>query len=437
MAANDALADRPRLSCRIGLESTSTGACETDDSNRNSYAQGVCVFTARTWRESLHGDFMLGITWQLSEIHGWGLVGVHTSLYLMDRGTPPVVLTAPAFSTMRPNIRAKLETLYPSWEIWQQVRQAQCEKTVRWDGLNVVHGLGNNTQPGELQAWGKRNIGMIFFEDMAISSSSVDLLKQMDVVVTGSRFNELYLKDLGLTDVRMLWQGVDPTEMIQLPRDRTWGGRFVVFSGGKLEFRKGQDIVLAGFRRFLERHPDALLLTAWHSPWPELALTMAQSPFLSVAPELRDGRIQVDRWASENGIPSRNVLDLGVLPRSLIAQIMAKCDVAVFPNRCEGGTNLVAMEALACGVPTIAAANSGQLDLLEWGEICWPLTRQTSLPNKPGWGESDPDELAAAMEDIYDNGAEVEQRRANAVCKMSNDLTWTNFAAKFASVCDG
>ena len=379
---------------------------------------------------------MLGITWQISEVHGWGLIGAHISRYLLDRGTPPVVLTAPAFSTMRPQVRTELEALYPSWDIWQKVRQTHCEKLLRWEGLNVVHGLGNNTQPGELQAWGTRNIGVIFFEDMAMSSSSIELLRQMDVVVTSSRFNETHLKELGLTNVQMLWQGVDPTEMIQMPRDRTWGSRFVVFSGGKLEFRKGQDIVLAAFRRFLERHPDALLLTAWHSPWPELALTMAQSPYLSVAPELRDGRIQVDRWAAENGIPSRNMLDLGLLPRALIAQIMSKCDVAVFPNRCEGGTNLVAMEALACGVPTIAAANSGQLDFLEWGEICWPLTRQASLPDKPGWGESDPEELAEAMETIYCNGADVEHRRGNAVAKMSSDLTWGSFAAKFVSACD-
>ena len=48
-------------------------------------------------------------------------------------------------------------------------------------------------------------------------------------------------------------------------------GRFVVFSGGKLELRKGQDIVVAAFRAFVERHPDAVLVNAWHNAWPKLA----------------------------------------------------------------------------------------------------------------------------------------------------------------------
>jgi hypothetical protein len=39
----------------------------------------------------------------------------------------------------------------------------------------------------------------------------------------------------------------------------------VVFSGGKLEHRKGQDLVIRAFVRFVQRHPDAVLVTAWGS----------------------------------------------------------------------------------------------------------------------------------------------------------------------------
>ena len=39
-------------------------------------------------------------------------------------------------------------------------------------------------------------------------------------------------------------------------------------------------------------------------------------------------------------------------------------DVAVFASRCEGGTNLMAMETLACGVPTLSVLTA------IW--ICWP-----------------------------------------------------------------
>ena len=38
--------------------------------------------------------------------------------------------------------------------------------------------------------------------------------------------------------------------------------RFLIFSGGKMELRKGQDIVLAAFKIFARRHPEATLVTA-------------------------------------------------------------------------------------------------------------------------------------------------------------------------------
>ncbi len=40
-------------------------------------------------------------------------------------------------------------------------------------------------------------------------------------------------------------------------------GKFVVFSGGKLEFRKGQDLAVAAMRIFMQRHSDVVFITAW------------------------------------------------------------------------------------------------------------------------------------------------------------------------------
>jgi len=282
---------------------------------------------------------------------------------------------------------------------------------------------------------------MIVYEDTRFDPGSLDLLRRMDVVICGSRYNETLLREAGLDNVRMVWQGIDPTETLQQPRRRPWGDRFVVFSGGKLEFRKGQDIVLAAFRRFQQSHRDALLVTAWHSLWPRTALTMAESTLLSVSPVVRDNTAQIAQWAADNGVPPENFLDLGLVSRPMIAEIMAECDAAVFPNRCEGGTNLVAMEALACGVSTVVAANSGQLDLLGWGDICWPLTRQTPLADpdgrRHGWAESDPEELVEAMETIYRNGAEVERRRVRAREVLQGEFTWRQFAKKLVAACEG
>jgi hypothetical protein len=48
--------------------------------------------------------------------------------------------------------------------------------------------------------------------------------------------------------------------------------------GGKLELRKGQDLVVAAFRVFRQRHPEARLIVAWHNSWLGHMRTIARSP---------------------------------------------------------------------------------------------------------------------------------------------------------------
>jgi glycosyltransferase involved in cell wall biosynthesis len=53
------------------------------------------------------------------------------------------------------------------------------------------------------------------------------------------------------------------------------------------------------------------------------------------------------------------VINVGELPNVVMASVYRECDVALFLNRAEGGTNLVAMERLACGVTTILSDGRG------------------------------------------------------------------------------
>jgi len=45
----------------------------------------------------------------------------------------------------------------------------------------------------------------------------------------------------------------------------------------------------------------------------------------------------------------------------------------------QGGTNLVAMEAFAAGIPSIISANTGHLDLID-DDRCFPLRLQYKTP---------------------------------------------------------
>ena len=89
-----------------------------------------------------------------------------------------------------------------------------------------------------------------------------------------------------------------------------------------------------------------------------------------------------------------------------LPHLIKQADVAVFASRCEGGTNLMAMETLACGVPTLISANTGHLDLLAMGfGHALPMGQAGRGRVSPDalkayggdplglWGETDPEEL--------------------------------------------
>jgi len=79
--------------------------------------------------------------------------------------------------------------------------------------------------------------------------------------------------------------------------------------------------------------------------------------------------------------------------------VIREADVALFCNRAEAGTNAVARECAACGVPVILSANTGHLDLLARG-IGIPLGCQ-GASDLPGWGETDVEEALEALEAVY------------------------------------
>ena len=112
--------------------------------------------------------------------------------------------------------------------------------------------------------------------------------------------------------------------------------------------------------------------------------------------------------------------------------ILREMDAAIFPNRCEGGTNLVAMEAMACGVPTILSANSGHLDLLQDGTAL-ALTDQSSIPGVPGWRESNVEEIVAALETLYTDRARAAAIGA-AGAKLLAGLTWAKTASEMKRI---
>lgn len=381
----------------------------------------------------------VAITWQLSEGFGWGLVGVHTALYLAERGHAPLLANEPAWDAMRPANRERLASLEGVAAQVNELLASHAPRPVVLDNFVVLHALFAQlvAYPVSERVRGGRNVGLLALEDTLLDAPALQRGRSYDRIIVHSTYNRDLLAAHGI-DAGIALQGVDPSEMSPRPRRGRFGTRFVVFSGGKLEFRKGHDLVLAAFAQFHKRHPEALLVAAWENIWPQSAMGLAGSKVAPVAPTLDEhGRLRMREWAVANGVPADAFLDLGHLDRADIAPTLAECDAAVFPNRCEGASNLVAMEAMACGVPSVLSANTGHLDVID-DDRCLVLRDQRPVPDPQGrmagWGESSVDELVEALESIYTDRAGARARADKAIQFFRTERTWRQFAEKLVAL---
>jgi glycosyltransferase involved in cell wall biosynthesis len=374
---------------------------------------------------------VIGMDWQVGATSGWGVYGQNLTRRLISTGAAlPAPLMSPAFDGMTP---ATTETLAP-------IVATSLEFTAQLDAMQgrmlhvpftMLRALGNglHISPMSAQVDAPRNVGIVFFESTDLDRGAIERAKRFDRIVAGSTWNAEVLRAHGVDNVVTVLQGIDATRFKASGRKQRRKDQFIVFSGGKLEYRKGQDIVAAAFREFVKRHPEAKLMVAWHNHWPRTMNEITTAGLVRGVPSVDNtGRANIARWLEQNGIPSANVIDLGLRANAEMASLIAEADVALFTNRAEGGTNLVAMETLAAGVPTILSANTGHLDLLDESR-CFVLANQGECKPTPsfrgvnGWGESSIAEAVEALEAVYANPDEAERRAANAAAWMRG-LSW-------------
>lgn len=305
--------------------------------------------------------------WQVSSFFGWGVYGLNLALEWSKDRTIEFATSWPMSADDVQIDTLRKRALRPFVQ-----RSALVAGGSVLDGVQRLKTLGNDLRG--LSEPEDGDIGVVFFEQ-PLSKEVAERAKRYRMIVAGSSWNEGLLRAAGVGNVTTVLQGVDTTLFHPAPKRGLFPGRFLIFSGGKAEPRKGQDLVVKAFRIFAKRHPEAMLVTAWRSPWPHLAKGMD---------------LDLSAFADR-------VIDVGATPNALMPQVLRECDVALFPNRAEGGTNLVAMECLRCHLPTILSANTGHLDLVARGAP-HVLRRQSQSEIWPNGGESDIDEILHALE---------------------------------------
>lgn len=363
------------------------------------------------------------LTWAPDGATGWGLYGLHLAIQLRRLGRD-VRLAVPAnLATIPPALRGLLPdpaAPLPAPDV----------------PLVLVSALGNSFDPPPTLEMPNpvHHVGLAVFEDTGLTPEHVANLRQYDRLVAPSAWCAGILASHGLNST-VVTQGYDDSVFHPAPRVRArvgdpgWDGRVLVFSGGKLEYRKGQDLVIAAFRLFRQTSEGthAVLVTAWDNPWPQTMEGIWSAGHVKGTPVAKNGETDLSGWLAVNGVPREAHLDLGRLSQAQAAQAIRECDVAVFPNRAEGATNMVLAECLALGVPCVITTCTGQADMTA-------LAHVTLLPSGPavkppvrlyrgtdGWGETDVETLALRMSDA----AHVPRVRLHVT-----DYTWSLVAQR-------
>ncbi|MEQ8331829.1 glycosyltransferase family 4 protein [Nisaea sp.] len=378
----------------------------------------------------------IGIAWSVFLKSGWGIYGYQIARHLgLKTKFTPVMLEDIGLDACD-----TLESALIS-NVIERPLQQRPDSLIPFKGTGkrlpfpVLHARGGDVRPQFSKhsrgVLGSRNHALTFFENANVRKSDVEIYNNFASVTAGSTWNGDLLKAAGVEKTGVIFQGVDPSQFHPAPKKGLFDRRFVIFAGGKMEFRKGQDIALAALKIFIDRHPETLLICVWGNQWPNSWSygQFAQSPHIDSVP-LSDatGQFPLNKWFGAFGLDRRNTYAFGNYPHSETQGLMREADVALFPNRCEGGTNLVAMEAMACGIPTILSSNTGHLDIIHDG-ACLPLRSQSPVPSPApgfdtsGWGESSVEEIVEALEFVYQNRDAAAAIGLHGAQKM-HELTW-------------
>jgi len=296
----------------------------------------------------------------------------------------------------------------------------------------VFHTIADITFKPFFNILGDYNAGYCFFE-LDLMRESIVRAKSFDHIFCGSTYNMIMLDRCDIYHTSLLIQGVDHD--IFNPSERTSSnGKFTIFSGGKFEYRKGQDLVVAAFKALMDKYKDLHLVTMWENKWNSSLETMTHSPHLKLNLWGESWQQRMKSFSEANELPLERVTHYPMCTQRKVSDVMADTDLGVFPNRCEGGTNLVLMEYMAKQRPVVASYNSGHVDIVNEDNALLLKEQKVHsfLPYnrnelKANWWEPDLDELIAHIEWAYLHRDELE-KYGKAALKSIEPFTWDKSA---------
>ena len=151
-------------------------------------------------------------------------------------------------------------------------------RLVKSEGITAIH-AGRNLPEGFVAYLVKRMCGVPYYcyvhgEDVGVSATSRELTwmtrrvfaKAAGVIANSQNTRSMLLKEWNLPEakVHLLYPGVDTKRFVPAPRDEEfrqslgWHGRKVLLTVGRLQKRKGHDMMIRAMPAIRERHPGVL-----------------------------------------------------------------------------------------------------------------------------------------------------------------------------------
>jgi 1,4-alpha-glucan branching enzyme len=241
-----------------------------------------------------------------------------------------------------------------------------------------------------------RNNGLHNETQRAIGRLESALVNSADQVICCSRSMEKEIQRLFRTEPIKI--NVIPNAVGSIPyQEISRNSREILFIG-RLVVEKGVQILIEAFARLLTDYPNAHLTIAGSGPY---------------APNLHQ---QVE----DLGIAS-SVNFTGFVSEDVRNQLLARCQVAVFPSLYEP-FGIVALEAMAAGVPVIASRTGGLAETVD--------DLKTGLLSPPG----DVEALRQSLAQLFDDPALAKTLVQNAHAKVERDYSWEAVAKQTRAI---
>lgn len=289
-------------------------------------------------------------------------------------------------------------------------------------GVSAIH-CGRCLPEGVMGWLLSKRLGIPFLcyvhgEDIQTAQSSRELswiirrvFKAAVVIIANSHNSaELLSRDWGVQKekIAVLHPGMDADRFVPAPRDEqireflSWDGRKTILTVGRLQRRKGHDMMIQALPRIRERVPDVLYSI------------------------IGDGeeRQRLQALARDLEVTDQ-VQFLGEVTDAQMIQCYQQCALFALPNRTDGadieGFGMVLAEAQACGKAVLAGDSGG--------------TRETMLIEETGVIADckSPDTLAAAVIDLL-TARDLEAMGARGREHVATTLDWRVHVQKAAAI---